>query len=278
MSTVLGEVKQEVISHFSESNVHGLANIVNSKNIIGKIFWTVFVFIFLGITFYQIESTVLKSSSFCVFSSICQVNLNQNAYFLKSFRFLEYSVVSTFKTIHEPSSDFPVVLACLADPLTKDKIINSGPTPAIPENDTSILGVFSAYNKYNGPRLAQIWSNLSMTAPETLRAVLNPINQTVVSCLFDLNFCNASSFTNEFNAVYGQCMRIDIGKRATKPGAENGMQLDIMIDSPNKANVITPYRGLELYIFNRSVGTIVAWQKRISIPAGRLTNIDVNMI
>ena len=63
----------------------------------------------------------------------------------------------------------------------------------------------------------------------------------------------------------------------TKPGPENGMQLDIMLDSPNNANVITPYRGLELFIFNRST-QIVPWQKRISIPTGRLTNIDVSII
>ncbi len=194
------------------------------------------------------------------------------------FRFLEYSVVSTFKTIHEPSSDFPVVLACLTDPLTKDKIINSGPIPAIPENDASNLGVFSAYTKYSAPRLAQIWSTLSMKAPETLKSVLNPINESVISCLFDLNFCNASSFTTEFSAIFGQCMRIDFGKRETKPGSENGMQLVLMLDSPNSANVITPNRGLELYIFNRSETTIVPWKKRISIPTGRLTNIDVNII
>jgi len=73
-------------------------------------------------------------------------------------------------------------------------------------------------------------------------------------------------------------MRIDFGKRETKPGSENGMQLVLMLDSPNSANVITPNRGLELYIFNRSETTIVPWKKRISIPTGRLTNIDVNII
>ncbi len=76
------------------------------------------------------------------------------------------------------------------------------------------------------------------------RAFERPINQIIISCLFQLEICYPSFFETASYAIHVTCMKIDVNRSVPKKGEGFGLDLQILLDSPKEKNLITPYSGL----------------------------------
>jgi len=110
------------------------------------------------------------------------------------------------------------------------------------------------------------------------RAFERPINEIIISCLFQSEICDLSFFKPEYHSLYGTCMKIDVNRSVSKKGDVFGLDLQILLDSPSEKNLITPYRGLQLFIYNRSIPYVKPDHKFTSIQSGQHTNIEVVII
>jgi hypothetical protein len=174
--------------------------------------------------------------------------------------------------------DFPVILVCNLDPLTKDETIKSVQKFESPERMQRQLGIFSAYTEYIIPALLGLTSNFfsKFNKFELENKFMNPINETVLSCLFDHQICSTEFVSTKKMSMYGICLKIDPKKRVSKAGSSNGLNVDILIDSQNKANFLTVDRGLKIYIYNRSMSAPLPWNGGVDIQPGHKTNIQVD--
>jgi len=164
------------------------------------------------------------------------------------------------------------------DPLTKDETIKSVQKFESPERMQRQLGIFSAYTEYIIPALLGLTSNFfsKFNKFELENKFMNPINETVLSCLFDHQICSTEFVSTKKMSMYGICLKIDPKKRVSKAGSSNGLNVDILIDSQNKANFLTVDRGLKIYIYNRSMSAPLPWNGGVDIQPGHKTNIQVD--
>lgn len=79
---------------------------------------------------------------------------------------------------------------------------------------------------YNNLQLRFLYNMLAGAFNETLRKMLfNPLNETILSCIYDLSFCSFKDFTVFIDSSYGLCLRYTPPKPTTKAGRVNASKL-----------------------------------------------------
>jgi len=124
----------------------------------------------------------------------------------------------------------------------------------------------------------ELYSLANNNKTKIKKAFERPINEIIISCLFQMEICDPTFFKPAFNTLYGLCMKIDVNRSVSKKGEVFGLDLQILLDSPSEKNLITPYSGLQLIIFNRSLSFIRPDHKITSIKSSEHTNIEVAII
>ena len=84
-----------------------------------------------------------------------------------------------------------------------------------------------------------------------------PLNETLVSCLFDKRPCSLSDFHSFYHFFYGLCFTFDTLKlknsRLSKIGSSNGLSLKIFLGDQENNNSLVKSHGLHVFIHNVSI-------------------------
>lgn len=178
--------------------------------------------------------------------------------------------------IQSPSSyDFPSVVFCPLDAFTKVEplISHIDLTSTSDQSSQQDDGVLTL-QVHNNLQLRFLYNMLAGTFNETLRKMLfNPLNETILSCIYDFSFCSFKDFTPFIDNSYGPCLRYTPAKPTTKAGRLNGLKIEILLDPPYKGNILTD-RGLNIVIKNSR--DYVTHVDGFMIKAGQRTGIKIS--
>ena len=254
------------------SHVDCFPKIFQTKNVIGKILWSIFLFIFSGATIWLVTSCII-------------------AYF-------EYEVVSKIEIVNERPANFPTVTICDNNALTSvyaQSLIDSIMNQTYGIDQYFNLSYWNAYNAmYNVTYLTKIYAQVNLTDAEKMQLGLN-LNLNAFSilqnCKFNQQWCNYnwntglwSDFNWYFSFDYGNCFQFNSGKNVSndkvslkqvnREGEDFGLSLWIgPIIYYNTKYPTSDSKGLRVYIHDPSEAP--PFSKGINVNVGQETNIAV---
>ena len=94
-------------------------------------------------------------------------------------------------------------------------------------------------------------SNANAKNSSFLNQLFNPVNETIISCLYDFKPCQIEEFSTSINLLHGVCISFRTNRTLTKPGNLNGLRIDILLE-PKRESLISDARGLQMMVHNES--------------------------
>jgi hypothetical protein len=246
----------------SSSTSHGIPRIASSNYTIIKIIWTVFFIIALGASFMTLKKTFEN--------------------------YFSYPVVTQIKRKTMPSTEFPTVTICSQNPF---KINNLDSESKIYfENILNIR--LQNLNQMDQPQLGPVLMSLDQMSKSHIaekifdiknrKHLSNSLNETLISCTFNIQECTAKDFDELYINAYGFCYQFNAGKNKpkksiTNPGKITGLMLDLYAGKPESQLTFSKSYGMTLFIHNSSI-TPFGFTDEIFVPVGFETNIALNRV
>lgn len=173
------------------------------------------------------------------------------------------------------SVEFPSIVFCSLDAYKKvEDYVEDIDFSESPVSNDTIVGVLSQENKKT--RLTQfVLASFFDSFNDTLKEkIYKPLNETIISCIYDFELCNKQDFSFYSSATFGPCLRYTPPKRLTKTGIINGLRLDMLLDPPTQGKSVRSERGLNIVI--KSPDEQISYYDGFSIKPGQRTSIAVS--
>jgi hypothetical protein len=206
--------------------------------------------------------------------------------------FLEYNVITTFRTVNETPTVFPKVTICNRNIFTSkhayDLLVRSNYTDLnilnrkILKSDRSQAIV--NFTLFRSKIVGQM-KNFTMEQKEKLS---HSLNETLLSCLFDYETCNETDFQWEWDTYYGNCYNFNSGfnskgekvelRKTFIDGSNFGLHVEFYVNFYEELmffNSVIDSLGLLIRIDNIS-HVIDYLTDGISISPGYQTNLALN--
>ena len=185
-------IKEILIAAADDSTTHGIDHFFKRHHPFIRLVWAVCFFASAAICFYMIAMSILA--------------------------YLDYETVTKAQHINELTADFPTVSICNLNPyltnsswafvediLVKNGLLNPlAPTAAFQYIFSDYLLIFrflSGINSIN-PNLA-----------DSLRKSFGyDLNETLLSCIYNMEICTVDDFEWYYDIVYGNCYKFNSGK------------------------------------------------------------------
>ena len=254
----------------SNSTMHGLSNVINSKSLILKIMWL--TFLILCITFFTKFSL----------DSIAD--------------YLDYDVTTKIRRVYESPTIFPSISICNKNKFTTDfgietikKIINKYKSPDL--FDSNVLTHMSLEYRYreSDNTLIRVENAVSEYSNEDKKKLGHSIDDFLIECKFDDRFCNISNdFVWYFDSNFGNCYKYNSGSdrmgnkiefiKSSQPGKYYlGLKLVLFESMPNVLERIY-HGGLGFIVKIENSSYAVGGNSKIELLSGLETNIAVERV
>ena len=186
---------------------------------------------------------------------------------------MKYDVVTSIKMYHESKSDFPAVSICLLDSFANElkNDFESGF-----KNNSGDQDVFGKLSSSTIEQWLKIFhaNEYIMSKNEAFQAENSwTLNDSVLSCTYNLAPCSMKDFTWYYNDFYGKCFEFKSNLPNTVADLIHGLHMEFYIGPENKNNNHTVLRGLLIDVHNRS--SLPNEQSGINISPAFQTNIEV---
>lgn len=255
-------IKEYVSKAASSSTTHGIDRILNTNRNILRILWITFFLASTATCGYFIGNTIMD--------------------------FLEFNVVTKIQTIYEVPQLFPTVSVCNLNIFNNNQSIEFalkslktiGIQDAWGQTDTSI-----GFNMTPIIRtiLMKYLTSASFKEPNITIADLKyygiKYEDFILSCTFNFQPCNSSTFEWYFDAKFGSCFKFN-GQNSSnwplysyQPGMINGLSIELYI-----APITNPYAfslDLGAYVSIQNASETVTNIDGIKTQVGSATNIIV---
>lgn len=191
----------------SESNAHGLAKIVTSRDTKRKVIWALLVIV--GFTAATLQLSLLVR------------------------KYLQFQVVELSEIKYSMPVQFPSVTVCNIEPISLRKI-----TELVARNESQNLKEWLAFvhsQKFeNKPFMESVRAFYENLGKDALN-VSHELDDLLVHCRFNRDKCSADNFTTFFDGNYFNCFTFNGGGQADQiemhgTGPENGLSLIISIE------------------------------------------------
>ena len=268
----LDDLKATIVDWFLMSNVDCFPKIIQTKNLVGKIFWCMLIVLFSCATIWLLTACIL-------------------AYF-------EYEVVSKIELVNERPANFPCITICDNNALTSEYVESLIETIV---NQTYGMEQFfektywDSYNSmYNITYLTKMYAqvNLSDEWKKQLGLNLNLNTFSILkNCKFNQQWCiynYDTGFWSDFNWFfsfdYGNCFQFNSGKNVSndkvaikqvnREGQDFGLSLFIgPLIYANEKYATSDSKGLRVFIHEQT--EMPTFSKGINVNVGQETNIAV---
>ena len=234
------------------STVHGIPNIIRSKNTFLKLMWTCFSLISGAACAYLISQTIVN--------------------------YLKYEVNTKTRLYHEYKTVFPTVTICNANKFTSNlsegfimsyeqNLLSSNPLYRFAENRANFLSNLAKYEK---------WIDLFGDSLEKL----------IVNCEFKFNKCNKTNFKFFLHPFYGNCYQFNSGynnknqmvdtEYSITTEKRQGLRLILNISVPETIKFLNPSSGAIIFIHNQSLYPLMV--SEVSASPNFETNIAFSRV
>ena len=254
-----------ILAHrLSASTSHAIPNIVQSKYISVKIFWSFF---------------------FLLSFSLSSVMIIENF-----IDFFKYEVTTSIRKFPEYPMNFPTVSICntdifvtnysikyLANLLRNDLKQQLNYTKILNQNFSDDLTLVNYFirNDYSKEFL-KISSYKAFHENSSIQEKLGySFEEMVLTCKFQKENCYKSDFIQQYNYYYGNCFifnNLSTIKKMYSLGSDFGLELELLVGKPNKYLSFSRSLGANLYIYNQSSGA-TSYDK-YEVPAGFSTKLS----
>ncbi|KAH9494544.1 hypothetical protein Btru_042391 [Bulinus truncatus] len=235
----------------SESNAHGLAKIVTSRDTKRKVIWALLVII--GFTAATLQLSLLVR------------------------KYLQFQVVELSEIKDSMPVEYPSVTVCNIDPITLRKIFRLHDSTG----GQKLKRWFRFIQKFRFEQMAfmdsfrAFYENLG----EEAKRISHELPDLLIHCRFNREICSVSNFTTSFDGNYFNCFTFNGGQLTDQlqmhaTGPENGLSL---IMSVEKANPQPRYYGVYNFENNilHSAGIRVVVHAPGSMPSPVDHGIDI---
>lgn len=181
------------------------------------------------------------------------------------------------------TSEFPVIGFCDLNQLSSPNAINLWKEKASNVFNTKNRSE-SDYDFFSQKTLdyhvtVEIYHNLILGLnPLEQKSLLQPLNETVISCTYNLQKCDLNDFSWFYHDFYGACFSFRTNQSSKRSGRFNGLHLELFL----KGNLIgsdleefSPRtEGLHVFVFNKSL--LLPITSGIDVAPGLETSISMD--
>lgn len=221
----------------------------------------------------------LISTGLCCYSIISSIR-----------NYLNFDVVTKIRVIEKDFLPFPAVTVCntnffltkealeYAESFLKNNNLTNFTDHKTFENIFS--GKFSKlYFNYN---FIQFLTSVSFKANQNqfLKKFSFPINQFLISCLFNIQPCDETNWTWFFDTHYGHCYRFNSInslhseiKKSFQAGKYQGLMLELYVGIPNDKRTLSVSNGAHIFINDNPIKPTIG--QGLEISPGSYTNIVI---
>ncbi|ESO95709.1 hypothetical protein LOTGIDRAFT_160261 [Lottia gigantea] len=208
----------------SESNAHGLARVVTSRETKRKVIWALLVII--GFTAATLQLSLLVR------------------------KYLQFQVVEVSEIKDSMPVEFPSVTVCNIEPISLRKL-----RLMINNSESDLVQWLTFVNHFNfGPQQAHLTSIRAFyeNLGDAAENLSHDINDFMIHCRFNQELCSVANFTSFFDGNYYSCYTFNSGSvekllmHATGP--QNGLSLILSLDNDDP-----PYGTYGMYHINSNI-------------------------
>jgi hypothetical protein len=230
-------------------NTHGLPNITRTTNAFIRIMWIIASLTSLGYCAYSLVQTFTE--------------------------YLSYKVVTQMTYQRKPYLEFPTITICNKFQFkTNDEnftyknefedirmMASSNSTPFTMQLLATQLSILRTRNLSEKERETKIYS----------------IKNMLLSCSFNLIQCNASNFAYFYAGA--DCYQFNSNKSDLKtsqnPGRQNGLKMDLLVDTPTNSLAFSKSNGLVIFVHNSSTMPLTQIEG-VNVAPGYETDIIIS--
>jgi len=234
----------ELKNLITDSTIHGIPRLLKTKSFFMKIVWGIFTAASVVLCVHQIKQSVED--------------------------FLSYDTVTTFETIVEIPAKFPTITICNLNIFQNNfnyTIIN---TVKLPPNIT--------FNKVDERFF--LLNNLHPLNDTIKKKFAFSIEEMLISCRFNGQFCDWSDFEWYFDPFYANCYRfnskMDQIKIVTQSGNLFGLRLELFMGDEFKMQSLMRTAGFQIMINNQS--NYPSINEGYTVAPGIETNLEVSRV
>jgi acid-sensing ion channel 5 len=242
-------------------STNGIPNIFRSEYNIVKIMWIILTTISFGYCCYGLVRSTIE--------------------------YFQYDTVTQMSMDRRPYLTFPTVTICPQSPYRTNSLNFPLKLKSVFQFIENIVynisgGTDSVFSMLMAQNLIDVNVKLSkLTEAENL-LTYNSIDDMLLNCLFNLDFCNASDFKVVYTTKYGNCFLFNSGFNSennkipilssSNPGKQNSLRIDLLIDKAVTGISFVKSNGVVIFIHNAS--TIPLYQNEgIELSPGFETNV-----
>jgi len=217
------KINNTIKSIIKDSTIHGIPRLFKVNSLISKISWIILL---------------ACSISYCIYLIITA-----------SLSYLQYDTVTNFKIIPEMPATFPAITICN---------LNQYQT----NNSFDFVQKYSNYPIINTFKRFFLMNELLTFNDSFKKSFTYSLNESLISCLLNLNPCSSSDFVWTFDPIYGNCYSFNIGLNSSghsvdiqsisKSGSVNGLKLELFIGNPTNIPELIEKYGYHVIIHNQT--------------------------
>ena len=250
----------EIFQEWSQNiSIHGFPNIFRKNITSVRIMWVILFLVSNGICFGIISSIVIN--------------------------YLKYDVVTKIRIADKDSLPFPSITVCNVNSfvseqsleyaqylLEKNKLVNF--------TDSMIIDQIFPYNfsklyfSYNIVRLLAT-VQLKSSSSELKQKLLTPLDNIIISCLYNAQPCDKNDWTLFIDPQFGFCYQFNTDKekikRSFQTGKYNGLMLELYVGLPDHKDTLSISTGAHVFINDNSIKPLIG--QGLSIAPGTYSNL-----
>ncbi|RNA25225.1 acid-sensing ion channel 1-like isoform X1 [Brachionus plicatilis] len=235
------------------STIHGIPNVLRSKNKFLRYFWTVAFLVFF---------------SYCMYSVVLII-----------FTYLQFNVIVRMQIVQTYNAEFPAVTFCNINPY--DFTIGENL-----KNVTKLLNESFLYaENFNSKRCDTQMNNVLNVELPNLHGF--SLDKLLISCQYDGKPCDPNNFFPQRAFYFGNCYTFNYGKNSTghqvpiekskRPGTINGLKLKLFVGAPEYQPCWEYRFGALIVVHNRTSPPLYA-EEGLFIQTGAETNFILNKV
>ncbi len=157
----------------------------------------------------------------------------------------------------------------------RDKLASGTLKKSMKTGLDSTIGILSQSTILNMLFMYRAHQNILIN--KTLIDMLDtPLNETIVSCIYNFEACASRSFSTFYDMYQGKCITFRASSELKTAGSLNGLRLELFLGPQNRESKYTLDRGMLVKIHNESSDP--GKNDGILIEPGTNTNIVVSKI
>jgi hypothetical protein len=238
-------IKEISLELLSSTSIHGLPNIIRTKNWFIRIIWIICFMIALILCIFLITQSITN--------------------------YLLFEVTTKIRIFYEYPSDFPSVTICDTNPFKtnisfnfiREVLRNYSIDEGVLTNRTDDIYLTKLYNDIdNISYILKSYASSGKISDEEKKKFGKKLEEILIICRFADDDCSTDDFIWIYNFYYGNCYQFNSGfnssghqvknKFSTRSGRLNGLRLELFIDSNPDFEMFNLNHGAVVIIGNNT--------------------------